>query len=164
MSAEDKMKRKSQVTLKFMIYGVGILVVLLIVALLAFFGIFEKDKPQQDVIVDSELELSEICNKLAVNNEVYPFLDVMGNGLKKENGAEFIAYKFPAELRSDLDIFNVDKLILCGVPAELCYTENNDIKGGTYCILMKLEVPIFIEDFNNWYANITKSKNGIHTN
>lgn len=148
------MKRKSQAALEWiMTYGGAILIVLLAVAILAFFGVFEKNKPQDapDVVVDSEFELQEICNKLVVNNEVYPFLEVMGNGLKKANGAEFIAYKFPAELRSDLDIFNVDRLILCGVPAELCYTENNDIKGGTYCMNWVLEVPVFIEDFNNWY-------------
>ena len=164
------MGRKSQATLEFLLtYGWAILLVLFMVALLAFFGLFEKkseievetinDYGKIDIVVDSEPELQDICNKLMVNNEVYPFLEVMGNGLRKANGAEFIAYKFPAELRSDLEIFNVDSLILCGVPAELCYTENNDIKGGTYCILMVLEVPVKYQEFAEWYQKVSGGLN-----
>lgn len=162
------MKRKLQAALEWiMTYGWAILIVLVVVGTFAYFGVFEKFKPQPiivplvnnqnpDIIVDSEPELQDICNRLVVNDEIYPFLKVMGKSLKNENNAQFVAYKSPAELRSDLDIFNVDGFILCGVPAELCYTENNDIKGGTYCILMMLEVPVFMDDFDNWYAKITK--------
>ena len=169
--AEDKKSRKSQAALEFlMTYGWAVLVVLVVIGVLAYFGVlnpcrfypessdyFQKNCPinaPKEDIIDSEPELQDICNKLVVNNEVYPFLEVMGNGLKKENNAQFVAYKFPAELRSNLDIFNVDGLILCGVPTELCYTENDDIKGGTYCLNWLLEVPVFINDFNKWYQNI----------
>lgn len=163
MSAGDKMERKSQAALEWiMTYGWAILIVLLIVLIaigsLAYFGIInpEKSKQQQvDIVIDSEPELQDICNKLVVNNDVYHFLEVMGNGLKNENNAQFVAYKFPAELRSDLDIFNVDGLILCGVPAELCYNENNGIKGGTYCLNWVLEVPVLINEFNEWYQKVS---------
>lgn len=173
---------KSQIVLDFlMTYGWAILVVLVAVAALAYFYFncesapkhsvwFKKNCPtnipipivvdsEPDVFVDSEPELLDICNRLVVNNEVYPFLEVMGNGLRKANGAEFVAYKSPAELRSNLDIFNVDELILCGVPIELCYIENNDIKGGTYCILMRLEVPIDYNEFSGWYQKVSGDKN-----
>ena len=159
------MKRKSQVALEFlMTYGWAILVILIMIGALAYFGVLSPckfipessgcplNKPQ-DVVVDSEPELLDICNKLVVNNEVYPFLEVMGNGLKKANNAQFVAYKLPAELRSNLEIFNVDNLILCGVPTELCYTENNDIKGGTYCLNWMLEVPVRYNDFAEWYKS-----------
>ena len=173
VSAEDKKSRKSQVALEFlMTYGWAILVILVAVGALAYFGFFDnlklcKISPEHsnyfkkncivtknpNITIESEFQLQDICNKLVVNNEVYPFLEVMGNGLKKENNAQFVAYKFPAELRSNLDIFNVDGLILCGVPTELCFTENDDIKGGTYCLNWLLEVPVFINDFNKWYQN-----------
>ena len=180
MSAEGRMEKKSQAALEFlMTYGWAIIVVLVAVVALRYIYypcIFYAEHsdyfksnclkiPQvdiivdsePDIIVDSEPELLDICNKLVVNNEVYPFLEVMGNGLKKANGANFVAYRTPAELRSNLDIFNVDNLILCGVPVELCYTENNDIKGGTYCLNWLLEVPVFINDFDNWYKFIRKN-------
>ena len=173
MSAEDKMKtRKSQAALEFLMnYGWAILVVLIAVGALAYFGVLNPLKPkiievdtisnygELDIVVDSEPELQDICNSLVLNNTVYPFLEVMGNGLKKANGAEFVAYKFPAELRSDLDIFNVDGLILCGVPTELCYTENDDIKGGTYCINWLLEVPVNYDEFSEWYQKVSGTKN-----
>ena len=164
MSAEDNMGRKLQTALEFIMnYGWIIFIGLIIVGFFNYFYLNCESNPkyslwfkgcpttnpipvvtdtQEDIGVDSEHELQAVCNKLVVNNEVYPFLEVMGNGLKKENDAQFIAYKFPAELRSDLDIFNVDDLILCGVPAELCYTENNDIRGGTYCLNWVFEVPL----------------------
>ena len=150
--------RKSEVALDFlMTYGWFML--LLVIAIIAFFVVLEKksqvSEPDIDVVVDSEPELWDICNKLVVNNEVYPFLEVMGNGLRKANGANFIIYKTPAELNSNLDIFNVDGMILCAVPAELCYTENNDIEGGTYCLMMKLEVPVRFQDFSKWYLKVS---------
>ena len=147
--------RKSGVLLDFLLtYGWAILVIFVVIAVLAYLGFPQNiQAPKEDIVIDSEPELLDVCNKLVVNNEVYPFLEVMGNGLKKSNGAEFVAYKIPSELRSNLDIFNVDKLILCGVPTELCYTENNNIKGGTYCLNWVLEVPVFIDDFNSWYEN-----------
>ena len=163
--------RKSQAALEFiMTYGWAILVVLVAVGwALIGFGVLSPCKfypedsdyfqqncpiinPQEDV-VDSEPELQEICNKLVVNNEVYPFLEVMGRGLKNANNAQFVIYKLPAELRSNLDIFNVDGLILCGVPAELCFNEGDDVEGGTYCLLMRLEVPVKFLDYIEWYQN-----------
>ena len=174
LSAEDKMKlRKSQVALDFLMnYGGAILVVLGVVGILVFSGILSPNSCKiaaeysnyfkknclvtENKSVVSEFQLQEICNKLVVNNEVYPFLEVMGRGLKKENGAQFVTYKFPAELRSDLDIFNVDGLVLCGVPTELCYNENKDIKGGTYCLLWNLEIPVVYRDFTEWYQNAKK--------
>ena len=146
MGAEEKgMKRE------IIIGAIIILAFFVPVVILGESGFFEPKEKKVDVVVDSELELQEVCNQLVVNNEVYPFLEVMGNGLRKENDAQFVTYKFPAELRSDLEIFNVDGLILCGVPAELCYTENDDIKGGSYCLNWLLEVPVFINDFSEWY-------------
>lgn len=164
--------KKSQAALEFLFtYGWAILVILVAIGALAYFGVlspckvypessdyFKKNcpvnSPVVEDVVDSEPELLDICNKLVVNNKVYPFLEVMRNGLKKVNGAEFVAYKSPAELRSDLDIFNVDRLILCSVPIELCYIENNNIAGGTYCLLMSLEVPVDYQNFNEWYGEV----------
>ena len=170
MSAEDNVKRKSQATLDFiMTYGWAFLVVLIVIVVLGHFyfncenaprySVWFTDcpiasPPKEDFVVDSEPELQVICNKLVVNNIVYPFLEVMGNELRKANNAQFVTYKFPAELRSNLDIFNVDDLILCGVPTELCYTKNNDIKGGTYCFLMILEVPVLYLDYVRWYQEV----------
>ena len=173
--AEDKIVfRKSQVALEFiMTYGWAVLVVLVAVGALAYFGVlmpncrfspvsseyFKKNClvnisiPKEDIVVDSEPELIDVCNRLVVNNTIYPFLEVMSNGLKKENNAQFVIYKTPAELRSDLDIFNVDNLILCSVPIELCYTENKYMQGGTYCLLMTLEVPVDYEDYSEWVTN-----------
>ena len=146
MGAEEKgMKRE------IIIGAIIILAFFVPVVILGESGFFEPKEKKVDVVVDSELELQEVCNQLVVNNEVYPFLNVMGNGLRKENDAQFVTYKFPAELRSDLDIFNVEGLIFCGVPTELCYTENDDIKGGSYCLNWLLEVPVFINDFSEWY-------------
>ena len=146
MGAEEKSIKKEVIA-----GAIFIFIFFVAVLFLNLNGAFEPKEKKVDVNVDSEPELQDICNRLVVNNKVYPFLEVMGNGLRKANGAEFVAYKTPAELRSDLDIFNVDGLILCGVPAELCYTENDDIKGGTYCMNWLLEVPVIYRDFVEWY-------------
>ena len=180
MSAEENKGRKSQAALEFiMTYGWVILVVLAAVGAFAYSGFlspcnfypeyseyFKQNCPttnpipvvtdtQEDISIDWKPDLQDICNELVVNNEVYPFLEVMGKGLRKANNAQFVAYKFPAELRSDLDIFNVDGLILCGVPAELCYTENNDIKGGSYCVNWVLEVPVTYQNYVEWYQKVS---------
>ena len=146
--AEEKKKIKDVI-----IGAILILAFFVFVIILGESGFFESKEEKVDVVVDSEPELQDVCNKLVVNNNVYPFFEIMGNGLRKENYAQFVTYKFPAELRSDLEIFNVDNLILCGVPAELCYTENDDIKGGSYCVNWLLEVPINYQEFGVWWQN-----------
>lgn len=169
--------KKGLQAMEFLInYGWAILVVLVMIGTLAYFGVLNPNKFYSCDVVNKENIVSEygrcgineeqksfddisynVCNNLVVNDNVYPFLKAMGGGLVRENKATSIFYNVEdVELKSDIEIFKNTRMIFCSVPVELCFTENSDYSGGSYCLLMRIEVGIDYlgNEWKEWFEGV----------
>jgi len=146
-----------------MTYGWAILVVLCAIGALAYFGVFAPDKYLEDIPEEEaqptgelkmEYSLDFICNNLMVDENIYPFLKVMGDGLMEQNNADGMIYREEVFVDSDYELLTQTGRIFCSVPVELCFTENNDYAGGSYCMVWRLETPLIHKEWVEWYEGL----------
>ena len=135
-------KKKGQAMEFFWTYGWAILVVLVAVGALWYFGAFSANK-------------EFICHNLVVEkngtDNVYPTLNNTGYNLLKDTHTDSIFYIVEyAEPKSDEKMFDESGLVFCHVPVELCLTSLYG-DGVSICQSWSFTLPVIKKEFKEWY-------------
>ena len=139
-------EKKGQAMEFFMTYGWAILVVLVAVGALAYFGVLDP-KNRYD-----------ICTNLVVEKDgtdnVYPTLNNTGYNLLRDTHTDSIFYIVEdAEPKSDDKMFQESGLVFCHVPVELCLTSLYG-DGVSICQDWSFTIPVIRTEFSEWYEGV----------
>ena len=143
--------KKGQETIEFlMTYGWALLVVLLAIAALAYFGVFENLlKIPETEFFNNETKHMYVCNNL-------DYIDDNGN-LKVYPG--IIDSKFSLESGWSFRVIDMygnttypktwdENGVMCAMPVEICDIDN------TYCMKIDMIISVPYRDWENWHMEV----------
>lgn len=130
-----------------MTYGWAILVILVAIGTLAYFGVFQNPK-----------DIKFICNNLVVSGDgidyVYPSLNTTGYDLLANSNVVSVLYDVSkAELKSDKNMLKERGIVFCRVPIDACLTMIQDA-GVSICQQWSFTIPVVYNEFLEWFANV----------
>ena len=142
--------KKSQAAMEFlMTYGWAIVIVLVAIGALAYFGTFNH---LVESLNDSTDKHVEVCSNLtkSINNEfatIYPAVLYIEDMVKENLMMNIYSTSLDKATPKAWD----DRGVVCEVPSKACF-------AGLYCVDITLQIPINYSEYDNWKEDLNKDR------